>query len=523
MLRWRWRSFAWSSWALCCLFAECTVWSQSEGYGLDGAHMQIAFRKFRRVFFSRMMRLFVQVCSKESHACRLLGNGASHSRHMAFSMAWFDMLWALPPVDSCQVIYFFAVFTVHYVGEMFRNDVLTSNLSSSMGEAMFTLPEAQFPRCIWAGKVWLSAQYRQYQMEQRYLVSILLGHLRFSFATLEDYTTTVRHFMRSGMSGVLVAVCTWSEWSKIPRTQVKEAHSLTELQTGTIDALSSFLIFDDFGSFLNKKHEGPCAGSLSCTAMQRVLRLCLLVVATMCYPASARNLKTLCLTHWYLFLGIVGFILFANLALLNLLTAIMVEAVVDILPLFLEESLWNQWRIWICPEHSLCDPVISFYLLQFFLAALQHICVNSKAKEKHLDGNFTVFDAIASHAFSGFLTEAVGLFNHTRCKPGSEVLNRETAARVKKLKELFHKMDSGLNFAWEIMRICRTSMNHLASIFWWLMAQSMILKTYLMLWLVWTCMLAAYGRFNSWKSLCFDPARKSMAAREWAAMNSRRM
>lgn len=62
----------------------------------------------------------------------------------------------------------------------------------------------------------------------------------------------------------------------------------------------------------------------------------------MCYPASARNLKTLCLTHWYLFLGIVGFILFANLALLNLLTAIMVEAVVDILPLFLEESLWNQ-------------------------------------------------------------------------------------------------------------------------------------------------------------------------------------
>ena len=101
MLRWRWRSFAWSSWALCCLFAECTVWSQSEGYGLDGAHMQIAFRKFRRVFFSRMMRLFVQVCSKESHACRLLGNGASHSRHMAFSMAWFDMIWhALSPATS---------------------------------------------------------------------------------------------------------------------------------------------------------------------------------------------------------------------------------------------------------------------------------------------------------------------------------------------------------------------------------------------------------------------------------------
>ncbi|CAL1160706.1 unnamed protein product [Cladocopium goreaui] len=134
------------------------------------------------------------------------------------------VFWAM--VLLTLVIYFFAVFTVHYVGEMFRNDVLTSNLSSSMGEAMFTL---------------------------------------FSFATLEDYTTTVRHFMRSGMSGVLVAVC------------------------------------------------------------------------------------------------IVGFILFANLALLNLLTAIMVEAVVDILPLFLEER--------------------------------------------------------------------------------SEVLNRETAARVKKLKELFHKME----------------------------------------------------------------------------------
>lgn len=131
------------------------------------------------------------------------------------------VFWAM--VLLTLVIYFFAVFTVHYVGEMFRNDVLTSNLSSSMGEAMFTL---------------------------------------FSFATLEDYTTTVRHFMRSGMSGVLVAVC------------------------------------------------------------------------------------------------IVGFILFANLALLNLLTAIMVEAVVDILP-----------------------------------------------------------------------------------KKRSEVLNRETAARVKKLKELFHKME----------------------------------------------------------------------------------
>ena len=31
--------------------------------------------------------------------------------------------------------------------------------------------------------------------------------MRFSFATLEDYTATVRHFMRSGMAGVIVALC----------------------------------------------------------------------------------------------------------------------------------------------------------------------------------------------------------------------------------------------------------------------------------------------------------------------------
>ena len=44
-------------------------------------------------------------------------------------------------------------------------------------------------------------------------------------------------------------------------------------------------------------------------------------------PAIVRTPKNL------RFSGIVGFILFANLALLNLLTAIMVEAVVDILRL----------------------------------------------------------------------------------------------------------------------------------------------------------------------------------------------
>ena len=30
---------------------------------------------------------------------------------------------------------------------------------------------------------------------------------RFAFATLEDYTTPVRHFMRSGGSGLVVAAC----------------------------------------------------------------------------------------------------------------------------------------------------------------------------------------------------------------------------------------------------------------------------------------------------------------------------
>ena len=55
------------------------------------------------------------------------------------------LIIVVQPSNSPQVIYFFAVFTVHYVGEMFRNDAATLILSSSMGEAMFTLPGAQFP------------------------------------------------------------------------------------------------------------------------------------------------------------------------------------------------------------------------------------------------------------------------------------------------------------------------------------------------------------------------------------------
>eukprot|EP00913_Durusdinium_trenchii_P035102 g32836.t1 len=76
------------------------------------------------------------------------------------------VFWAM--VLLTLVVYFFAVFSVHYVREFFKDDTLTADLFKNMGEAMFTL---------------------------------------FSFATLEDYTTTVRHFMRSGVAGVIVAVC----------------------------------------------------------------------------------------------------------------------------------------------------------------------------------------------------------------------------------------------------------------------------------------------------------------------------
>ncbi|CAJ1343771.1 unnamed protein product [Effrenium voratum] len=66
------------------------------------------------------------------------------------------------------VIYLFSVFSVFYIGELFKEDSIRLELFGSMVEAMFTM---------------------------------------FAFATLEDYTTPVRHFMRSGGSGLVVAAC----------------------------------------------------------------------------------------------------------------------------------------------------------------------------------------------------------------------------------------------------------------------------------------------------------------------------
>ena len=42
-----------------------------------------------------------------------------------------------------EVIYFFAIFSVHYVGEFFKDDILTADLFKNMGEAMFTLSRPQ--------------------------------------------------------------------------------------------------------------------------------------------------------------------------------------------------------------------------------------------------------------------------------------------------------------------------------------------------------------------------------------------
>lgn len=41
-----------------------------------------------------------------------------------------------------EVVYFFAVFSVHYVREFFKDDTLTADLFKNMGEAMFTLSGA---------------------------------------------------------------------------------------------------------------------------------------------------------------------------------------------------------------------------------------------------------------------------------------------------------------------------------------------------------------------------------------------
>lgn len=89
-----------------------------------------------------------------SYACRVLGNGAADTGPMAgICPEGFRQIAPTGPTSS-QVIYFFAVFSVHYVGEVFRDDVVTSNLSSNMGETMFTLPETEvFKRCQKHSKV----------------------------------------------------------------------------------------------------------------------------------------------------------------------------------------------------------------------------------------------------------------------------------------------------------------------------------------------------------------------------------
>ena len=75
----------------------------------------------------------------------------------------------------------------------------------------------------------------------------------------------------------------------------------------------------------------------------------------------------------------------------------------DILPLFLEE-IEQMKDLNLSGALSRVCATLSLLsiLLQLFPAALQQVCVNSKAKEKHLDGNFKLFDAMAWHAFSGF-------------------------------------------------------------------------------------------------------------------------
>ena len=92
--------------------------------------------------------------AEASHARRVLGNGAADTGPMAGICPEGFLQIAPTGPPSSQVIYFFAVFSVHYVGEVFRDDVVTSNLSSNMGETMFTLPETEvFKRCQKHSKV----------------------------------------------------------------------------------------------------------------------------------------------------------------------------------------------------------------------------------------------------------------------------------------------------------------------------------------------------------------------------------
>ena len=144
---------------------------------------------------------------------------------------------------------------------------------------MFTLPETEVFQKI-------RQKHTFNSWKRSYINPYWSWELRFSFATLEDYTATVRHFMRSGVAGVIVAICVLS--------------ALWYDGTGQLDLGISGL---------SQKTKASNLGEWM--SVQR--------------PAIVRTPKNVS--------GIVGFILFANLALLNLLTAIMVEAVVDILRL----------------------------------------------------------------------------------------------------------------------------------------------------------------------------------------------
>ena len=150
------------------------------------------------------------------------------------------------------------------------------------------------------------------------------------------------------------------------------------------------------------------------------------------------------------FSGIVGFILFANLALLNLLTAIMVEAVVDILRL---DSPADS-MLWLCHDNSgwvsahqkgrddqhshLFEPLWEWYAW----------IVKPRPKKRNLIAAEVDFKQSAWHFWTPDIFQYFSILFTCFCptdacrQPGSELLTRETASRVKKLKELFHKMDA---------------------------------------------------------------------------------
>ena len=237
-------------------------------------------------------------------------------------------------------------------------------------------------------------------------------------------------------------------------------------------------------------------------------------------PCICQKFEDTVLTHWYLFLGIVGFILFANLALLNLLTAIMVEAVVDILPLFLEESLWNQWRIWICPEHSLwpCHFFLFIAILSGTSARLCEFWGQRKAP-------WWQFHSVWCHSFaclqwlldwSREIVQPHAVQARVWSAEPRDGCTREEVERTlpqdgQRLKLRMRNHENMQN-------------QHESSCINFLMAHGSI-NDFKNIFDALTCMNLYVGRLwplQLLKKFVFRP-RKSMAAREWAAMNSRRM